>query len=422
MEAPLPLLSVCSLLESALGISAPWFIKDVAFDKEARRLTVEVDFRRGSRFAVAGQAGEHPVYDTQAKSYRHLNFFQFECYLQARVPRVKLPDGAIRLAEPPWAGQLSGLTQLFEALALVLCSQMTFTAVAETLKLSIHRVMALGERYVDLAEKQQDWSQVKEVAVDETAKQKGHDYVTLVADAQRHAVIFVTPGKDATTLERFAESLKKRGGDPAQIESVTIDMSAAYIKGVEEHLPNARITFDKFHVISHASKALDETRRQERKSDPELTGMRWKLLKNRENLTAQERAEVDAYLHRAPHRRTARAWLYREQLQEILGRKQPNVVRDLLQQWCTNVMRSKVEAMKKVAQMIRSHLEGIVAWSRSRQTNGFLEAINGLFQAAKRQARGYKRFSTIRTVIFLVAGKLDFTRVNPMIRELPTQN
>lgn len=71
--------------------------------------------------------------------------------------------------------------------------------------------------------------------------------------------------------------------------------------------------------------------------------------------------------------------------------------------------------MKLVATMICNHLEGIVAWARSRQTNGFLEALNGLFQAAKRKARGYKSFSTIRTVIFLLAGKLDFTQVNPHV-------
>lgn len=125
-------------------------------------------------------------------------------------------------------------------------------------------------------------------------------------------------------------------------------------------------------------------------------------------------------LRQAPSKRTARAWLYREQLREILQRKQPNVVTKMLRQWCTNVMRSKVEAMKKVAKMVRTHLEGIVAWTRTRQTNGFLEAINGLFQAAKRKARGFGRFKTIRMVIFLIAGKLDFSKVNPKMVELPT--
>ncbi|MGN2393471.1 transposase, partial [Pelomicrobium sp. G1] len=82
-------------------------------------------------------------------------------------------------------------------------------------------------------------------------------------------------------------------------------------------------------------------------------------------------------------------------------------------QWCTNVMRSKVEPMKEVARLIRNHFDGIVAWIQTRQTNGFLQALNGLFQAAKRKARGYTRFATMRTVLSLTAGKLDFARINP---------
>ena len=85
----------------------------------------------------------------------------------------------------------------------------------------------------------------------------------------------------------------------------------------------------------------------------------------------------------------------------------------MLKKWCSNVMRSKVEPMKQVASMIRNHFDGIVAWTQTRQTNGFIEAVNGLFQAAKRKARGYKRFETMRTVIFLIAGKLDYTGINP---------
>ena len=85
----------------------------------------------------------------------------------------------------------------------------------------------------------------------------------------------------------------------------------------------------------------------------------------------------------------------------------------MLKQWCSNVMHSKVEPMKNVARLIRGHFDGIVAWTQTRQTNGFLEALNGLFQAAKRKARGYTRFATMRTVIFLIAGKLDFSRLNP---------
>ncbi|MGF6605676.1 hypothetical protein OKW45_000576 [Paraburkholderia sp. WSM4175] len=92
--------------------------------------------------------------------------------------------------------------------------------------------------------------------------------------------------------------------------------------------------------------------------------------------------DLEALVRQCATKRTARAWLYREQLREILERKQIHVVSAMLRQWCTNVMRSKVEPMKDVARLICRHFDGIVAWTQTRQTNGFIEAINGLIQAA----------------------------------------
>lgn len=219
----------------------------------------------------------------------------------------------------------------------------------------------------------------------------------------------------------MAAYLSAHRGDPEAVRAVSIDMSPAYIKGVGAHLPNAAVTFDKFHVIAHASQALDLTRRAEQKRDPALKGLRWTLLKDRDRLSAARRAELDALLANRTTKRTARAWQYREDLRAILNRGQINVMHAMLRQWCTNVMRAKVEPIKAVARMIRTHLEGIVAWARTRMTNGFLKALNGLFQAAKRKARGYRRLSTIRTIIFLIVGKLDFSTLNPYVSQ-PTLN
>jgi transposase len=169
----------------------------------------------------------------------------------------------------------------------------------------------------------------------------------------------------------------------------------------------------KFHVIGHASMAVHKMRRIEQRTDKSLKGMRWTLLKDTAKLKPEAVADLDTLIAKMAVKRTARAWVYKEQLREILGRKQINVVRAMLQHWCTCVMRSKADPMKDVAKMIRSHLEGIVAWAQTRQTNGFLEAINGLFQAAKRRARGFTRIDTIKTVIFLIAGRLDFQAINP---------
>lgn len=406
------------LFEAALGISKPWYVQGVEFDAADQRLTIQVDFESGSRFAFVGADGKHPVHDTKTKRYRHLNFFQHECFLEVRVPRVRLPDDSVHLVEPDWVGKLDGFTLLFEALVMMLCQNLPFAAVARMVNISWYKVHAICTRYVELALEEMDLSAVRAIAVDETSCRKGHDYLTLVADMAKRRVIFVTKGKDAATIASFADDLRRRGGTPEQIKTVSIDMSPAFIKGVNAFLPGAEITFDKFHVIAHASLAVDEMRRIEQKRDPSLKGIRWTLLKDRSALTPAQRIDLDTLIAQATVKRTARAWQYREELRAILDRKQINVMSAALAQWCTNVMRSKVEPMKDVARMIRKHFDGIIAWSRSRQTNGFIEAINGLFQAAKRKARGYTRFSTMRTVLFLIAGKLDFSSFNPHVASI----
>ena len=405
------------LFEAALGISAPWAVGAVDFDEAAKLLTVPVDFEPGTRFKVSGHEGLHPVHDTVVKTYRHLNFFQHECHLQVRTPRVKLPNGSVRLVEPEFAGRLSGFTLLFEALVLMLAQQMPFAAVARIVGESAYRCMEVCNRYVEMALGLADFSGVTSLAIDETSRARGQSYVTLAADAQARRVIFVTEGRDAKTIEALAADLLAHGCPPEQITSVSIDMSPAFIKGVSSELPNAQITFDKFHVVGHANAAVDKMRRIEQRTDKSLKGMRWTLLRDVFGLKPAAGAALHGLITAPKLTLTARAWIYKEQLRDLLDKKQINVMRDSLLHWCVCVMRSKVEPMKEVARLVRRHLEGIVAWAQTRQTKGFLEAINGLFQAAKRRARGFTRLSTIKTVIFLIAGKLDFQAINPHARQ-----
>jgi transposase len=401
------------LFAAALGITAPWFVQTVDFDAGQRRLTIHIDFAPGSRFAHPKAPGEHPVYDTQVKRLRHLNFFQHECHLEVRVPRLRLPDGKVALFEPDWVGKLAGFTLLFEALVLMLAQQMPFAAVARIVGESWHRVHAICRRYVDLALDGADLSALSSVAIDETSYRRGHSYLTLVADAHARKVVFVSKGRGADNIAGFTQHLRAHSGVATNIAAACIDMSPAFIKGVTDHLPQATITFDKFHVVAHASQAVDKMRRIEQSTDPALKGLRWALLKDKSKLSSEQAHDLHRLVVQFTTKRTARAWLYREQLRDILDRKQINIVSAMLAQWCTNVMRSKVEPMKQVAALIRAHFDGIVAWTKSRQTNGFIEAINGLFQAAKRKARGYTRFQTMKTVLFLIAGKLNFAAINP---------
>ena len=295
------------LFEAALGIAPPWSVTGVRFDEPAKVLTVAIDYAAGSRFSVPGVAGEHPVYDSLTKRYRHLNFFQHECELEVRTPRVKLPDGSVRLVEPPFAGKLAGFTLLFEALVLMLGVQMPFAAVARIVGISPYRVLAICRRYVALALEAADFGQVKALAIDETSRARGHDYITLAADAVNRRVLAVAEGRESKTIAAIATELAERGCPPEQIDSVSIDMSPAFIKGCAEQLPNARITFDKFHVVWHANAAVDKMRRIEQRSDKALKGLRWTLLKDRTSLRPAAAADLDALIARMTTVRTARA-------------------------------------------------------------------------------------------------------------------
>ncbi len=146
--------------------------------------------------------------------------------------------------------------------------------------------------------------------------------------------------------------------------------------------------------------------------DPVIKGLRWSMLKDRSKLSGADRVDLNALIASVATNSMARAWLYRESLRDVLERKQINVVSAMLLQWCSNVLRPKVEPVKEVAQMIGNHVDGIVAWTQTSQTNGFLAALNGLFLAAKRKARGNTQYSTMQTVLFLITGKLEFLKTN----------
>ncbi len=250
-------------------------------------------------------------------------------------------------------------------------------------------------------------------AVDETSYKRVHNYLTLLADAKQRKLVFVTEGRDAATIEQFrrpsaSAQRHARANHLGQHRHVACLHQGCQRAPAQRPYHLRQIPRCRSGIVCSGQDAA--ARAEDR---PGLKGLRWALLTDRDRLSVAQRADLDALVANVTTKRTARAWLYREQLRDILDRNQINVVSEMLEQWCINVMRSKVEPMKEVARMIRKHFDGIVAWTQTRQTNGFLEALNGLFQAAKRRARGYANLTTMRTVLFLIAGKLDFTSINP---------
>ena len=394
------------LFRLALGITSPWFVASSGFDAEKKRLDVALDFKAGSRFACPEcKAEDCPVHDTVEKTWRHLDFFQHQAFLTARTPRVTCTKCGVLQVMVPWARPNSGFTLLFEGFAMALAMHMPIAVAAGFLKITDKRLWRVVFHYVGAAVARMDLSAVKRVCIDETAAKRGQDYITLVVDIDGRRVVFVADGRSADTVRQFADHLEDRGGDASRIKQACIDMSPAFISGVTENLTEAEITFDRFHVMKLIGDAVNDVRRAEVKARPELRGTRYVWIKNEPNLTAKQSTVLDTLS--STNLKTARAWRMRLAFQDIYAQPTRGWGELFFDKWIGWARRSRLEPMKAVARTMEKHREGILAWFDSRISNGLIEGINSVVQAAKTKAHGYRNSETLKAVTYLVAGKLD---------------
>ena len=396
------------LIQIALMLTPPWKVAECQFDVNQKRLDIHLDFAKGSRFScpTCGQA-DCAVHDTEQKSWRHLNFFQHETYMYARVPRIKCSKCGVRVIGVPWAREGSGFTLLFEAYIMLLAPSMPVKRIAELVSEHDTRLWRLLQHHVKEAREQADYSNVKQVGIDETSSKRGHNYVTIVVDLKESKTIFATEGKDNTTIGLFKDDLVKHGGEPEAIVDVSCDMSPAFIKGIEENLPNAQITFDKFHIIKTLNTAVDEVRRQEQTGHPELKNTRYIFLKNPKNLTRKQEDKLGDLKLKDLNLKTMRAYHLRLNFQE-LWLQPPDQAEHFLKKWYYWATHSRIEPMKKAAKTMKQHWDGILNWFKSGINNGILEGINSLVQAAKARARGYRTNEYLIIMVYLLTGKLRF--------------
>lgn len=336
-------------------------------------------------------------------------FFQYEAYLTARVPRVKCPnaDCGVKRVSVPWAREGSGFTLLFEALVMTLAREMPIKVAAAFLGEHDSRIWRVLDHYIQDARVQVDHSGVQRVGMDETSARKGQDYVSFFFDMDQRRLLFGTEGKDHKTVNAFIEDLSTHNGSAEGITDASLDMSKAFIKGVRNALPNAEITFDPFHLIKLMNDALGKVRAEEAKLFPGLMkGSRYAFLKNPENLTEKQEGTLTKLCNY--RLKTARTYLLKLALQDVYFATTRVDAERRLTAWYKWAIRCQIDQVRKVAQTVKNHWNGILAWFNSKLSNGFIEATNGLIQSAKRRARGYRTTKDLINMAYLIAGKLEF--------------
>lgn len=386
------------LFSIGLGIVSPW--KITSLEMKDNEVHVSVDFERGAKF------GGLPVHDTVDKTWRDLNFFHFPCYVHARVPRVKHPDGTVKMVDVPWAGPGSTFTLAFEAYLLRLMGQMPVKSVAKEVGVHDTKLWRLLLKAVNRAHAQVDLSQVRRIGVDETAARRGHDYITVFVDLDDRRVIYACEGKSGVSLALLRAFLISRGIEPEQITDFVADMSAAFLSGIKEAFPHARMTLDRFHVMKLLNEALDFTRRQERRTHGGLKGTRYAWLSNLKRLNSEQREIVKNALLQNTYPQTVKAYELKLKFQDLFQMKNRNVAH-LFEAWLELARESGLPAFVKLAKTFSHSQTMILNWFQTKISNGVLEAFHSVLQSTKNRARGYRTNQNLIAMSYLLHGKLN---------------
>lgn len=397
------------IFQLALGLQAPYKITQVELqsdDSNAKSLHIYIDFERGSKFMDESQE-LCSVHDTVERTWRHLNFFQHECYLHCRVPRIETSTGQVQQVNVPWARPNSGFTLLFEAFSMHLIEcEMPVNKVGDTVGEYPNRIWTIFNFWISKAYSAADHSKVTQVGIDETSSKKGHNYITVGVDLKEHNVLHAVAGKDADTVTQIKDYLETKGCPKEQIEQVSIDLSPAFIQGVSDNFPNASITFDRFHIKKLLNEAMDEVRKNERKDHQDIKGHKYTFLKNNTSLTKRQREDRDKLIVLYPI--LGQAYTLRELFDDFWEFKDVNEASAFLSFWSDMAYESKIQPFIKFANTLKSHWSGIVNYIQTKITNAVLESINAKIQLAKKRARGFRNIKNLINMTYFIAGKLKF--------------
>jgi len=401
------LMDELALFTLALGLSKPWQVVKVQFSKEVGRLDLKIDFPKGAKLSCPScEEAECDVHDTKERTWRHLNFFQYETYLHARVPRIRCSRCGIKQVEVPWARPGSGFTLLFEMLVLQLSREMSVAAVAELVAEHANRIWRILAHYVERARRRVDLRDFHVLGIDEFSVRKGHIYMTSFSDLEASRVIYLGESRRKEVVEEFVEDLKQLGANAGQIDVVCCDMWDPYLNGLGYHIPQAQVVFDRFHIMSQINKAIEKVRWMEQKENQALKKTRYLWLRNPKNLTS-EQAERLEELKRLDLK-TARAYHIKLALARFWELKDPTRAAHYLKRWYFWASHSRLRPIIEVAKAIKRYWNGVVSYTCSRITNGVVEGLNSKIKTAMKRAYGFKHVAYLRTIVYLVAGKLCF--------------
>jgi len=400
------------LYQRILGLEKPWFVKSVDLQVAESRVDIWLEHAPGVKWPCPQCRRELPCRDhAEARTWRHLDTCQFQTHLHARIPRVECPEHGVLQVAVPWAEGRSRFTILMERFVIDVLQQCaTVMGACRLLGLTWDEVWGVMHRAVrrGLARKRQRVLPV--IGVDEKAFKKGHKYMTVVCDLERATVEHVAEDRCSESLEAFWQSLSPE--QLAGLEAIAMDMWVPYIQATLKCVPDAvdKIVFDRFHIMNHLVKAVDLVRKQEHRQlsaagDDTLKGTKYLWLYSAENLPDKYRPALETL--KELNLKVGRAWAIKESLRSLWEYSHEGWARRFFKQWFAWAAHCRLEPIRKVAKMLRNHIDNILTYCRHRVTNAVAEGLNSKIMSIKRRACGYRNKEHFKTAIYFFCGGLS---------------
>jgi len=370
---------------------------------------VRIDFIRGRRVRCGGcgRLTSRVVHRRAERRWRDLSLRDRPLTLAYMPCRVRCRSCGVRVEKVPWASRWQRVTDaLLEAVAR-LSRMLSWKETAGHFKLDWKTVAAAVKRAVAWGLTHRPWKPLRVIGIDEVSRSKGQRYLTLVYDLERNRLVWIGENRDAATMQSFFRWLGPRRARSVLI--VCCDMWAVYVAAMREKLPHAFLVFDRFHVVQHLNRAVDDVRRQcWRRLTDDAKGAfkktRWLWLKNPWNLKDEEKRRLSALCR--TNQPIVRAYYLKEAFQRFWDYKSPGWSAPYLKQWLWWASHSRLEPFQRFARLVREHLDGILRWTELRVANGALEGMNNKVKVVSHRAYGFRKVDTYITAIWHGCGDL----------------
>jgi transposase len=365
-----------------------------AIDEKKKTLELWVRRKRGNRKLECSGCGRkfEDAYDANERAVRDLPWSSFTTTVHIEVYRVKCPDCGVRVEKVPLLPSKAPFSQRFEDAVGQACEGAAARQVALRFGLAASTVRSIDLRYLERWAASRRKPVLVQMGVDEIHLGKKQKFITVVSNLDSAEPVWFGRERKKETLDEFFQK-ELSASQRMRITAGCVDMWEPYRLSIEQHAPTCRIVYDKFHVMQHANKAIDEVRRAEffRKGGALrdlVKGKRWLLLSRWMNLSATKRQELNELF--AMNRKVFKAYLLKESLDRLWTYRYEGAMVNYLHRWIDQLRWQRLPPFQKLAEMLVGHLDGILNYCRTKVPLGVVEAINGNIKSLLRRGRGYK--------------------------------